>query len=148
MKKLTLLVLLYTTLLACQNDKKEIIAIKKLLETESKTWRAGDYKAHAACWHIQPYSKVLVSTTTGQSFEILSDKIINPEAQMGNGGSAQNSNYKIQVNDKTAWVSHDEVSIAEDGQKTYSHEIRLLEKVAGSWKLVAQSIHQYQPETK
>ena len=44
-----------------------------------------------------------------------------------------------------AWVSHNEVSIAKDGTKTYSHEIRMLEKVGGAWKLVGQSIHQYLP---
>jgi hypothetical protein len=148
MKKSILFGFLFFTFLACQNDEEEIIAIKKLLETESKTWRAGDYKAHAACWHIQPYSRVLVSTSTGQSFDIPADKIISPKAQMGNGGSAKNSNYKIHIDGKTAWVSHDEISTATDGQKTYSHEIRLLEKIDGSWKLVAQSIHQYQPKIK
>jgi hypothetical protein len=43
-------------------------------------------------------------------------------------------------------VSHDEVSTSKDGQKQYSHEIRMLEKVAGEWKLVGQSIHAYVPE--
>ena len=35
-------------------------AIKQLLEEESATWRSGDMQAHADCWHIQPYSKILV----------------------------------------------------------------------------------------
>ncbi len=146
MKKLILFGLLFFAFLACQNSDNDINAIKKLLEKESKTWRAGNYKEHAACWHIQPYGRVLVSTTTGQSFEIAANEIINPKAKMGNGGAAKNSNYNIQINGKTAWVSHDEVSTAKDGQKTYSHEIRLLEKINGSWKLVAQSIHQYVPK--
>ncbi|AHJ95422.1 hypothetical protein [Hymenobacter swuensis] len=45
----------------------------------------------------------------------------------------------------TAWVSHEEESTAKNGQKTYSHEVRMLEKVGGQWKLVGQSIHQYKP---
>jgi len=30
--------------------------------------------------------------------------------------------------------------------KTYSHEIRLLEKINGNWKLVGQTIHVYKTE--
>ena len=58
-----------------------------------------------------------------------------------------NSNYKFHVHGNEAWVSHDEVSTAPDGAKNYSHEIRMLEKIKGVWKLVGQSIHLYNPAT-
>jgi hypothetical protein len=32
---------------------------------------------------------------------------------------------------------------AMDGKKSYSYEIRILEKIDGQWKLVGQSIHLY-----
>lgn len=64
---------------------------------------------------------------------------------MGDGGSSVNSNYKMSIHGDHAWVSHDEISTAKDGEKTYSHEIRILEKIDGQWKLVAQSIHAYLP---
>jgi hypothetical protein len=60
---------------------------------------------------------------------------------MGQGGAAVNANYKMHVAGNTAWVSHDEESTAKDGQKTYSYELRLLEKIDNQWKLVGQSIH-------
>lgn len=44
----------------------ESAAIQALLEKESTTWRAGDFKAHADCWHIRDYSKILVSTTSAR----------------------------------------------------------------------------------
>ncbi len=65
---------------------------------------------------------------------------------MGKGGSAKNSNYKFSIHGNDAWVSHDEVSTAADGTQSYSHEMRILEKINGEWKLVAQSIHMYKPE--
>jgi hypothetical protein len=132
-------------LLGFQNRDEEA-AIKKVLETESATWRSGDIKAHAACWHIQPYSKILVSTTEGKCFDVAPESMIHPPSgKLGDGGSSYNLNYQFSIHDQSAWVSHDEVSLSRDNHKTYSHEIRLLEKINGEWKLVGQSIHLYQP---
>ena len=119
------------------------LAIKKLLEKESATWRSGDVNGHASCWHIQPYSRILVST--GDTvLDIPPAMIANPSAKsMGKGGTSINSNYKMSIHRNDAWVSHDEESTSADGKKTYSYEIRLLEKIKGQWKLVGQSIHIY-----
>lgn len=122
-------------------------AIKLLLEKEAATWRSGDVKAHADCWYIQPYSRILVSTTDGKCFDVPPANVINPAAgNMGKGGFAVISNYLFSIHNDNAWVSHDEVSTATDGTKTWSHEIRLLEKIKGQWKLVGQSIHLYNPK--
>ncbi len=123
----------------------DAIAIQQLLEKESATWRAGDFQGHSDCWHIQPYSRILVSTTGGETFDVSPALMKDPHAKMGDGGSSVNSNYKMSIHGDYAWVSHDEVSTAQDGQKTYSHEIRILEKVGGQWKLVGQSVHAYIP---
>lgn len=121
-------------------------AIKQLLEKESSTWRSGDVKAHADCWVVRPYSRILVSTAAGQCFDVPPASMIHPpEGMMSKGGSAANSHYLFSIQDNHAWVSHDEVSVAADGTKSYSHEIRMLEKVKGQWKLVGQSIHLYNP---
>jgi hypothetical protein len=70
--------------------------------------------------------------------------IIHPApGSMGRGGTSVNSNYKISIHGIGAWVSHDEESTSADGTKSYSKEIRMLEKVDGKWKLVGQSIHLY-----
>lgn len=125
----------------------EANVIKKLLEKESATWRAADSKGHSDCWHIQPYSRILISTPEGVTLDIPPTAMINtnPNA-MGNGGFSVNTNYKISINGNSAWVSHDEESTAKDGKKTFSYEIRLLEKIEGQWKLVGQSIHIYNPK--
>ncbi|MFN8253532.1 MAG: hypothetical protein U0V75_16800 [Ferruginibacter sp.] len=122
-------------------------AIKKLLETESSTWRSGDEKGHADCWEVKPYSRILVSTPSGQCFDVPPSSMIHPPAgMMGKGGYATNSNYLFSIHGYQAWVSHDEVSVAADGTRSYSHEMRMLEKINGRWKLVGQSIHLYNPQ--
>lgn len=140
------LILLINTASYCQNiDETEVI--KKLLEKESATWRAADSKGHSECWYIQPYSRILISTPQGVTMDIPPTVMINtnPNA-MGNGGFSVNTNYKMSINGNSAWVSHDEESTAKDGKKTFSYEIRLLEKIEGQWKLVGQSIHIYNPK--
>ena len=121
-------------------------AIKQLLVKESATWRSGDTAAHAACWHIQPYSKILVSTVDGKCYDIPPEAMVHPSAaQVAPGGSATNSNYNFSIHGNDAWVSHDEASTAKDGTVTYSRELKILEKIDNEWKLVAASIHLYKP---
>jgi Tol biopolymer transport system component len=125
---------------------KDSIAIVRLLEKEAATWRSGDIKAHADCWQLRPYSRILVSTGDGGNVDVPPAVVVNPPASMvGGGGRAAFSNIKMSIQRKNAWVSHDEVSTAKDGKQTFSREIRILEKVKGQWKLVGQSIHIYQP---
>lgn len=138
-----LLFTVFTMLLAntYAQDKKEWNAIKSLLEKESATWRSGDVKAHADCWHIQPYSRILVSLPD-TVLDVPPMLMINPPPDMiGEGGYSVNSNYKMNISGNNAWVSHDELSVDKEGNKNYSYEVRILEKIKGKWKLVAQSLH-------
>ena len=127
--------------------QKDSIAIINLLQKESTTWRSGDVEAHASCWHIQPYSRILVSLADGKVLDVPPSFMINPSpGSMGTGGSFILSNYKMSIHQNHAWVSHDEESISKSGAKTYSYEIRMLEKIKGEWKLVGQSIHIYKQQ--
>nr|WP_315183447.1 endo-arabinase [uncultured Flavobacterium sp.] len=146
-QKLTLCLLIAISLAGYSQKTDEAESIKKLLEKESATWRAQDSKGHTECWHIQPYSRILVSTLEGKTYDVLPAAMIDtkPEA-MGNGGFAVQTNYKMSINGDTAWVSHDEESTSKEGKKTLSYEIRMLEKIKNQWKLVGQSIHIYKSE--
>jgi hypothetical protein len=129
-----------------QNSNEEA-AIIKVLEKESATWRAKDVEGHKDCWYIQPYSRILVSLPDGKTIDVppISKQIMKPE-NMGNGGFAVHSNYKMNITKDNAWVSHDELSTDAEGKRTWSYEIRLLEKIKGQWKLVGQSLHIYKRE--
>ncbi|MEN9548979.1 MAG: hypothetical protein RIR12_1570 [Bacteroidota bacterium] len=147
MKRLTFFtVLTCLSFISLAQKVNDTTAIRLLLEKESATWRSGDVKGHAECWHVQPYSRILVSTADGNTIDVPPIVMINPPATMvGQGGYAINSNYKMSISKNTAWVSHHEESVAKDGKKSFSYEIRLLEKIKGQWKLVGQSIHMYKP---
>ena len=135
-----------TVICAPAQQSTEEKAIIKLLETEAATWRAADAKAHAACWLVQPYSRILVSLADGKMIDVppvaMTDTSVH---KMGNGGSAAMSNIKMKISGNSAWVNHDEISTDKDGNQSFSYEIRLLEKINGAWKLTGQSIHLYHP---
>ena len=146
MKKLTLLVaiVLFVNLYGFSQSKSDTLAIKQVIERESTTWRNGDMKGHADCWKIQPYSRILVSTADGKFYDIPPQMMATPSAKSnGVGGSSSNSDYKIGIVGNSAWASFNEESIAKDGQKSYTIEIKILEKINGDWKIVALSVHGY-----
>ena len=117
------------------------VAIKRVLEKESATWRAGDVPGHAQCWVIRPYSRILIATGDGTVLDVPPATMLKPPLTlMGKGGTAANSNYKMNIAGNNAWVSHDEISTASNSAKTYSSEFRILEKVNGAWKLVGQTV--------
>lgn len=145
--KAALSLIISITSFAYSQKIDEEAAIKKLLEKESSTWRAKDVKGHTDCWHVQPYSRILVSLPNGQTIDVPPTAMQNEKPEsMGNGGFAVNSNYKMNINKNNAWVSHDELSTDAEGKRTWSYEIRLLEKIKGEWKLVGQSLHIYKKE--
>jgi hypothetical protein len=122
----------------------EEAAIKAVIEKETATWRAGDIKGHADCWHAQPYSRILMSSLDGTVRDVTVAFIVNPTPGiMGDGGNSVNTNYRIRINGDTAWSSHDQETTAKDGTKSYTYEVRMLEKVNGAWKIVGASIHHY-----
>ena len=145
--KTSLYLFISLCLFSCKSVEKESESIKRQLEKESATYRSGDSKAHASCWQIQPYSRILVSSVDGKTTDVPPANMVKiTDDNSGPGGSSSNSNYKISIKKNSAWVSHDEISIAKDGKKTYSYEIRILEKIKKEWKLVGQSIHAYKTE--
>ena len=140
--KFPIIVLLFCFALSYGQQEKDSMAIVDILQKEAATWRSGDIEAHADCWQLRTYSKVLISTGTGKILDVDPKYIIEPSPNMvGNGGYAELSNFKMNISGNNAWVSHDEISVSPDGQKSFSKEIRILEKISGEWKLVGQSIH-------
>ena len=122
-------------------------AIKKVCEAETRTWLDGDKKGHAACWHIQPYSTVMVSLADGTFITATGTELnaVNDQA-MGGGGSFANSNYVIRVNGNTAWTTFDQTGADTKGNKMTAKELRVLEKVNGEWKIVVMDAHLYTPK--
>jgi len=123
--------------------REDSLAIIKLLDTAAKTFRSGDTSAYDNCWLVRPYSIILISTADGKAITLHPDVLGKPSASMGKGGYAEASNYRMSIHADDAWVSFDEVSTAENGVKSYSHEIWMIERAGNAWKLVAASLHFY-----
>lgn len=120
------------------------IAIVQLLEKEALSWRTGDLKTHSDCWQVKPYNRIWVTSNNGNSINVPPARIINPSLEnVGKGGLAFLSNFKMNIFNQNAWVSHDEVSVDLEGKETHSREFRLLEKEGSKWKLVGQSMYIY-----
>ncbi|MEP7232084.1 MAG: hypothetical protein ABI691_17610 [Ginsengibacter sp.] len=139
---LTLCLLLAYTFAHSQTNN-DSLAIVKLLEKAATTFRSGDAKAYADCWHIQPYSVILISTDDGKAISIPAEALTHPSSSMGQGGFATATNYRMSIHNDNGWTSFDEISTAKDGTKTYSYEMWMVEKINGEWKLVAASMHFY-----
>ncbi|MEO7045195.1 MAG: hypothetical protein ABI091_07775 [Ferruginibacter sp.] len=139
---LTFCMLLTYTFVHSQTNN-DSIAIVKLLEKAATTFRSGDAKAYADCWHLQPYSVILISTADGKAITISAQALAKSSSAMGQGGFATATNYRMSIHDDNGWTSFDEVSTAKDGTKSYSYEMWMVEKTNGEWKLVAASMHFY-----
>lgn len=140
--KILIISLLLTNAFAQNADEK---AIKDVIEKETATWRAGDAKGHAECWEIRPYSRVLVSLPDGTHIDVKPETMKQQSEAMGGGGSSLNTNYQIAIHGNSAWANFDQETSNKDGSKGYSHEMRMLEKVNGKWKIVGESVHLYKP---
>ena len=135
--------LLVIYIFAHSQTKNDSIAIVRLLEKAATTFRSGDAKAYADCWHIQPYSIILISTVDGKAISIPAEALTKPSSAMGQGGFATATNYRMSIHNDNGWTSFDEVSTAKDGTKSFSYEVWMVEKINGDWKLVAASMHFY-----
>lgn len=148
MKKiiLNLLFVSITTLVFAQNADET--AIKTVIEKETASWLSADADSHASCWAIKPYTRIFVSDSDGKHHVISAEMLRNAKQYMGGGGKSENSNYNIVVNNLTAWATYDQVKTNEKGEKNYSREVRMLEKIADNWKIVAECVFHYDPNRK
>lgn len=146
MKNLLLLSCLMLGIATLHAQSADEAAIKQAIEAETRTWHAGDMAANRAFWHIQPYSVAMISMPDGTHFKLGAEEMKKPDpAVMGSRAVSVNTNYLISVQGTSAWSSHDQVTTSPDGQKTYTHELRMLEKISGTWKIVGMSVHVYKP---
>jgi hypothetical protein len=88
-----------------------------------------------------------VSAGNGKVFDLDPDVIFNPSVTSIGVVDFRYILILNLVSINTAWVKHDEVSISKDGERSYTKE-RFLEKVSNKWKLVGQTGHHYENNTR
>lgn len=146
MKKLMMVLAIFSaTFFTAQAQTADETAIKTVIEAETQAWHDGNIQKEIGYWNIQPYSRSLISLETGQVIVMTSENAKNAEQTAPDGGVAANSNYQIHINGNMAFSTHDQLTTEKSGTKRYAHEMRVLEKVDGKWKIIGLSAHLYKP---
>ncbi len=98
-------------------------------------------------WILDDKTYMCVAHLDGINFmqykdELLARNEIAPADQV----KVEKSNFNVLVNGNMATIYHNQVvTILETGDKSYSHEIRILERVDGVWKIHCSTVVQYLP---
>jgi hypothetical protein len=146
MKKLIILLIIHlTSNFFLKAQSKDEIAIKEVIMKETKSWIAGDAEAHASCWLIKSYSRIWASLPNGNHLVVDPEIYRNAKKYMGGGGKFETFDYKIVINKKSAWVTFSQIKTNENGEKNYSHDMRMMEKVGKNWKIVGECVFHYDP---
>lgn len=145
--KFSLLVtfLLAFTLIHAQTDED---AIKAVIQAETE---AFSKKALADVakefWIVDDKMVMMVTLVDGTTLQLYkADVLENTSVPPESHATFVKSNYVIQVAGNMAYASHDQVvtlAPEEGGGKVNSHELRVLEKVNGVWKIHASAVLQY-----
>jgi|SRR5450755_450316 hypothetical protein len=144
MKK-TLFSILLSGVVVFAFAQTEEIAIKNVLNEETKAFYDRDAHKMVSYWHQTPQTTMYiiispahVIDTRGASFN--ADSI---QKNMLGGEPLKidfhRENWIFCINDNSAYVTFDQIS--NDTQaKQYTHETRFMEKINGSWKIVSSNV--------
>lgn len=97
-------------------------------------------------WILDNNTIVYSSFMDGAFVELHADQMkVSTDLPADAPATVQQSNHLIVVSGNIASVSFDQLRTGANGAKVYSHEMALLEKVDGAWKIHLSTIHRYLP---
>jgi hypothetical protein len=131
--------------------KQEEVAIKTVLEAETKAFHDGNTEGVRAAWRFTPQTRAAATTLAGQTlFANSGDQLRQYYTDLKpNNNTFSNTNYVIKINNggNAASVAYDQTTMDKEGKTLYlSHEFRNMDKVGGAWKIALLSSHQYKAE--
>jgi hypothetical protein len=150
MKKRTnsLMLLLFVSTIAFTQSVDEL-AIKTTIEAETAAYLEKSFsKVLEEFWLVDDNTTIDASTPDGGHFHLTKAELLQaPDIIPESGQSTTKKyDYHVLIDGNTAYVTFSqEVNMLEDGQKIYSHEIRILNKVGEKWRIHNSSVHQYLP---
>jgi hypothetical protein len=101
-------------------------------------------------WRLQPGTRCLSTGLNGNVLILTSDDIKNTIANNfippADSATFTFSNFVVKASGKVGWATYDNKSVAPDGDKSYWHQFRLLEKIGGTWKIISGGLHQYKQQ--
>jgi hypothetical protein len=138
------------------SDTNDEAAIRAVCEKETQSWNNRDAEGMISCHANKPYSLLLVAEsgnvhyTTAKS-DVDSEKSIRDLVKiMGepNGDTFLNYGYVIHINGSSAFAYYDQKVKSKDGKETNFHEVRNLEKMNDSWKIIYVGAVEFKAEGK
>ena len=110
-------------------------SLMSFAEVARKHWIL-DEKSYMCVTHSDGYTNIQ------RKEELLARDQAVPQDQV----TTEKTNFSVVLNGNMATAYHHQVvTFVETGDKLFTHEIRILEKVEGVWKIHCSSIHQYTP---
>lgn len=126
------------------DDEKAII---KLVEDETKAFcKLSLADVVKEFWILDSQTIKFVSLPDGlhkesNAEDMLTETSVPPE----NHATFANSAYNIRVSGEMAFLTYTQVATLENGARVHSHEMRVMEKVEGRWKIHIASMHLFNP---
>lgn len=150
MKKYLILYILFyfgsATVVLAQNTAEEA-AIRALLEAETKTFcNASLSEVGKQHWILDDKTILNVSMPDGTHLQMTKDDILDAtETPPPNHATFANKDFRFSIQGDIAFVTYTQTATLADGSRISSHEMRILEKVNGTWKIHISSVHQFVP---
>jgi hypothetical protein len=124
-------------------DEETVIRAMLQRETEAFT-RMSIADLVQEFWLLDDKTLLLVSLYDGTHLAYKKDDLLqNTEVPPEGHASFVKSEHKITIIGDLAYDTHEQAVELEDRSKLYSHEIRILRKVKGEWRIHVSSVHQY-----
>jgi hypothetical protein len=97
-------------------------------------------------WILDDKTTMMVTLYDGTHLFLKTSEILEyTQAPPEGHAIATKSDWKFSVTGNVAFVTFAQQAATKEGDKIYSHELRMVEKVNGVWKIHASSVHQYVP---
>ena len=97
-------------------------------------------------WILDNSTTYYCSYSDGSFVEMYADQMkASTATPVDAPATTQLSNYQIVVSGNAASVAYDQQRNSANGEKIFTHEILLVEKTGGSWKIHLSTVHRYVP---
>jgi hypothetical protein len=123
----------------------EEVAIRTMLQKETEAFTKKSLADVAQeFWLLDDKTLLLVTFPDGTHLSHkAADLLLLTDAPPEGHATFEKSEHKITIMNDLAYDTHDQTVILEDGSRQYSHEIRILRKINGVWKIHISSVHQF-----
>ncbi len=122
------------------------VAIKRLLENETKDFLIMPLSELVQkYWKLDDHTCLLVTEYDGNIIRMNKDVLLSiKDLAFPAETDVVKAEHFVHINGDFAFASHEQIFVDRKSKlKVFSHEIRVLNKVEGVWKIHVSNVHQY-----